>query len=370
MKKFENIVNVIARSGDNHDVAISLIKECRDREPLFTRAACFWRLPRLRLAMTMKNILAITFSTLALAFVLCLGVAGEARAACNGATATTAGTDEDGDYCGTWDCGATGSNVTCTLSKGTLTISGEGAMRNYSWGYSSSPNVDTFNSSAPWSEKMVNKAIIEGNVTKIGASTFVGEKYLTEISGTENLSVLGDFSFDYTGLTSIDIPNVTTIGDWAFQKAPLQYINMRDNVKYGGNTFRLTAIPGPCTTNPETGIKTCGSCGDKYVKSGTGCVTAENCGVGYYADEASKKCLSCGDKYVKSGTGCVTAENCGAGYYADETSKRCLYCPYGKVGYKGQCLDEYPFAKKHWTPAEAAQWLNEDNNTITLTFKK
>lgn len=45
-------------------------------------------------------------------------------------------------------------------------------------------------------------------------------------------------------------------------------------------------------------------------------------------------------------------------------------CPQGKVIYKGQCLDEYPFAKKHYTPAEAAQWLNEDNNTITITFKK
>jgi hypothetical protein len=45
-------------------------------------------------------------------------------------------------------------------------------------------------------------------------------------------------------------------------------------------------------------------------------------------------------------------------------------CPQGQVYYKFDCLDEYPFAKKKYTPAEAAQWLNEDNNTVTLTFKK
>jgi hypothetical protein len=106
---------------------------------------------------------------------------------------------------------------------------------------------------------------------------------------------------------------------------------------YAGTFKDIDVVKNSCVTNPETGMKTCGSCGDKYVKAGTGCVTAENCGAGYVADEAIKKCL---------------------------------YCPYGKVVYKGQCLDEYPFAKKRYTPAEAAQWLNEDNNTVTLTFKK
>ena len=123
----------------------------------------------------------------------------------------------------------------------------------------------------------------------------------------------------------------------------LQYVNMRDDVVllnndwfsvYAGTFKDIDVVKNSCVTNPETGMKTCGSCGDKYVKAGTGCVTAENCGAGYYADEASKKCLCSG------------------------------------VIYKGQCLDEYPFAKKHYTPAEAAQWLNEDNNTVTLTFKK
>ena len=47
-----------------------------------------------------------------------------------------------------------------------------------------------------------------------------------------------------------------------------------------------------------------------------------------------------------------------------------MTCPDEQVLYKGECLDEYPFAKKHYTPAEANKWLKDDDNTITLLFKK
>ncbi|MBR1399226.1 MAG: leucine-rich repeat protein [Alphaproteobacteria bacterium] len=274
MKKFRNTGNVIARRRFNADVAISLIKESINKESLFTRAACFWRLPRLRLAMT--------FSTLT--FVLCLGLVSEARAVCNGATATTAGTDEDGAYCGSWDCGAEGSNVTCTLSKGTLTISGEGDMRNYTATRNSGyPNF--WKSDAPWSGKMVTKAVVGGNVTKIGVSAFVGETYLTEISGMESVTSIGRDAFNRAGLTSIDIPNVTEIGYGAFHKAPnLQYINMRDDVFLGADffngyngVFTNVEIAKSCVT--ANGYMSCGSCGAKVVQSGVGCVS--DCYAGY-----------------------------------------------------------------------------------------
>jgi hypothetical protein len=48
-----------------------------------------------------------------------------------------------------------------------------------------------------------------------------------------------------------------------------------------------------------------------------------------------------------------------------------MICVGGYAKLKGNCVDPLKtFAKKRYTPAEAAQWLNEDNNTITLTFKK
>ena len=43
----------------------------------------------------------------------------------------------------------------------------------------------------------------------------------------------------------------------------------------------------------------------------------------------------------------------------------------GQVPYNNQCLDEYPFAKKRWTPAEANEWLHDGNdNFVVITFKK
>ena len=83
-------------------------------------------------------------------------------------------------------CGANGSNLTWTLdSKGVLTISGRGGMRDYGA------------SDAPWydSRSRVKSAVIAEGVTSIGDSAFC----------------------NCTSLTSVTIPNsVTSIGDGAF----------------------------------------------------------------------------------------------------------------------------------------------------------
>ncbi len=43
----------------------------------------------------------------------------------------------------------------------------------------------------------------------------------------------------------------------------------------------------------------------------------------------------------------------------------------GQVFWDNACLDEYPFAKKRWTPAEANEWLHDGNdNFVILTFRK
>ena len=43
----------------------------------------------------------------------------------------------------------------------------------------------------------------------------------------------------------------------------------------------------------------------------------------------------------------------------------------GQVYWDNQCVDEYPFTKKRWTPAEASEWLHEGNdNFVIITFKK
>ena len=70
------------------------------------------------------------------------------------------------------------------------------------------------------------------------------------------------------------------------------------------------------------------------------------------------------NKYYWTGAECVNRP--------DDVKK--IVCDYQVSGYikiKDMCVSpENSYAKKRYTPAEAAQWLNEDNNTITLTFKK
>ena len=219
-------------------------------------------------------------------FMLMMLCANQSHAACNAET----GKDDDGDYCGSWDCGAEGSNVTCTLSKGTLTISGEGDMRDYTATRNSDDDAypSFWEPNTPWAGKMITKAVVEGNVTRIGKWTFGGEKYLTEISGMESVKRLGRGAFARVGLTSIDIPNVVEITDsdgrldGAFHRArDLQYINMRADIKvqddlfggYDGAFVEVPAINGNmnnCTI--ANGYMTCGSCGEKFVQAGVGCV--------------------------------------------------------------------------------------------------
>ena len=81
--------------------------------------------------------------------------------------------------------GKCGDNVKWSLSvRGVLTISGTGAMYDY-----------TFGSPAPWKDQSFTSAVIKDGVTTIGNDAFASCK----------------------GLTSVNIPNsVTSIGEWAF----------------------------------------------------------------------------------------------------------------------------------------------------------
>ena len=109
------------------------------------------------------------------------------------------------------DSGSCGSNVTYTYveSTGTLTISGTGAMYNYtSW------------SSSPWYayRSPIKNVVINNGVKNIGNYAFYSETGLTSITIPNSVKSIGDCAFMFCkGLTSITIPNsVTSIGIWAF----------------------------------------------------------------------------------------------------------------------------------------------------------
>ncbi len=126
---------------------------------------------------------------------------------------------------------------------GTLTISGSGAMTNYSW------------ESAPWYTYNcdVRSVVIEKGVTSIGQYTFVDCTSLTSITIPDSVTSIGYSAFAYCeSLTSITIPNsVTSIGGHAFRDCTsLTSVTIPDGVtSIGQYTFAdctsLTSITIP-----------------------------------------------------------------------------------------------------------------------------
>ena len=99
--------------------------------------------------------------------------------------------------------GTCGENLTWTLdSKGTLTISGTGAMTDYS-----------NDSNAPWfnSRSSIKSVIIESGVTTIGESAFFECISLESVTIPDSVTSIGDYAFEYcSSLASVTIPNSVT----------------------------------------------------------------------------------------------------------------------------------------------------------------
>ena len=162
-------------------------------------------------------------------------------------------------------CGANGSNLTWTLdSKGVLTISGRGGMRDYGA------------SDAPWydSRSRVKSAVIAEGVTSIGDSAFCNCTSLTSVTIPDSVTSFGSDAFQgCTSLTSVTIPDsVTSIGGWAFYYCTsLTSVTIPDGVtSIGGwafyNCTSLTSvtIPDSVTSIGMSAFEDCTSLTDVY----------------------------------------------------------------------------------------------------------
>ncbi|MBQ9413775.1 MAG: leucine-rich repeat protein [Clostridia bacterium] len=103
------------------------------------------------------------------------------------AAPTAAGAEEAAASGG---CSANGSNVTWALdNEGTLTISGEGEMKNYRFFF-------YFGSGSPWSKSSyIKEIVINEGVTSIGTGAFPYCSALTSVKLPHSLTSIGQFAF-------------------------------------------------------------------------------------------------------------------------------------------------------------------------------
>ena len=157
--------------------------------------------------------------------------------------------------------GTCGTNLTWNLDteSGTLTISGTGAMKDYS------------SSTVPWYSfrSSIKTVIIEDGVTSIGALAFCNYSGLTSVTIGESVTSIGQQAFyECTGLTSITIPNsITNIRNYAFSGcSSLTSITIPNSVtSIGGGAFSgcssLTSItiPNSVTSIGDNAFSYCSS---------------------------------------------------------------------------------------------------------------
>ena len=116
--------------------------------------------------------------------------------------------------------GTTG-DCTWTLKDTTLTISGNGAMGDYS----SSDQV-------PWGTS-ITEVVIENGVTSVSPFAFAGNIFLTSVTLSDTVTQIGEYAFDgCSALDSVAIPDsVTSIGRLAFRNcSALTEITIPDGI--------------------------------------------------------------------------------------------------------------------------------------------
>ena len=174
--------------------------------------------------------------------------------------------------------GTCGENLTWKIEDGVLTISGTGAMMDYSW---------CQDPAAPWAAAKIKSVVIESGVTSIGNSAFFYSS-LTSITIPDSVTSIGDHAFDRGSLTSITIPDsVTSIGDSAFLFCNLTSITIPDsvtsigNLAFCGSSLTSIAIPDNVTNIGEGAF-----CGCAGLADDKGFVIVRNMLCGYFGKGA------------------------------------------------------------------------------------
>ena len=217
--------------------------------------------------------------------------------------------------------GSCGANLTWVLdSSGKLTISGAGAMQNWS-SYSSVPwyqyqssitsveiksGVTSIGNSAFYYCKNLTSVTIPNSVTSIGEEAFRQCKSLSSITIPNSVTSIGEDAFCHCdGLTSITIPSsVTVISGWAFS--------------YCSGLTSIT-IPNSVTVIEESAF---------YYCDGLTSITIPS-SVTSIGKEAFSLCKSLTNIAVAEGNAAYSSNG---GVLYNKTQTEILCCPGGKTG--------------------------------------
>ncbi len=137
----------------------------------------------------------------------------------------------------TWNCGYPDeADVTATLSNGKMTISGIGAMKDYGWS-----DIDSKETYPPWNDikEQIQNVVIENGVTSIGVFAFFGSTSLVDLSIGNTVETIGEGAFYKCSISFLNIPEgVKKIGDKVFADGALTSLVIpKSVVEIGGDAF-------------------------------------------------------------------------------------------------------------------------------------
>ena len=190
----------------------------------------------------------------------------------------------------------TDGNITWSLdSNGKLTISGTGAMKDYS----SKSYSGTYATSAPWGKyyKDIKSVVIESGITSIGNFAFDNCSSLTSVTIPDSVTSIGNYAFnDCYGLTSVTIPDsVQSIGDSAFSWcSSLTSVTIGSGVTsignyafYGCSSLTSVTIPDSVQSIGDNAFYDCDSLTSVYITD-----LAAWCGISFSNSSSNPLCYA------------------------------------------------------------------------------
>ena len=240
-----------------------------------------------------------------------------------------------------------------------------------------------------WRDTATELEFKEG-ITSIKEGNFSSAHALENVSIPNSVTKIGNYAFAHDAIKSINLPNsITEIEYAAFADNQISKIILPDSlIKIGWGAFNgnnLSEIVISDTVSSLANDITFGSDLEQLKKMSIICRgTEESCeniktllgSYGYHDGDGwgftnilpslislaeERNCNSA--NYYWTGVECVREP--------DVTKRTCEYAITGYIKVGDYCASpEVTYAKKHYTPAEANQWLKDDDNFVVLTFKK